>query len=171
MKEHLLAVLRRNDHDLRRRAADRGNGAFALLHRHAAIGIAEFDDAFEDDERSLSVGADRQRPVGTADGGGCGRRIDDQALAATLGAGPDRTRFQPEIRVARPDLLDAQRGIAPQPYLRVISEEDGQRARCVGAQHVAGKQVLGEVDDPPVGNVDEAHLLAGFAGNDGAGRG
>lgn len=50
MEEHLLTVFRRNDHDFCGRAADRGNRAFTLIHRDAAMGIAEFDHPFEDDK-------------------------------------------------------------------------------------------------------------------------
>ena len=51
IEEHLLAVVGIGEHEFRRRLADGRDGAFALAHGDGALGVAEFDDAFEHDER------------------------------------------------------------------------------------------------------------------------
>ena len=51
VEQHLLAVVGVHEHELRRRLADGGDGAFALAHRDGALGIGQFDHALEHDER------------------------------------------------------------------------------------------------------------------------
>ncbi|URK86594.1 hypothetical protein LP421_19715 [Rhizobium sp. RCAM05350] len=67
--------------------------------------------------------------------------------------------------------LDQKRGVAAEADLGAVGEENGKLAGGVGAQHVAAQEVLLQIDVAPAGNIDEAHLLAGFAGNDRSGGG
>ena len=64
----------------------------------------------------------------------------DHALAAALGAGPDRAglQFEPGIAAAA-HLLDEKRGIAAETDLGAVGKQDGQLAGGIGAQHVAGQ--------------------------------
>ncbi len=169
MEQHLLAIPRRDDHDLGWGLADCGHRTFALADGHAAKRITEFDHALKYDQRRLAVCANGQRPVGSPHSGGRCRGVDSKPLTAAFGASPNRTGLKLQLRVACGcHLLDAQRCVSSEPYLGSVGKKNGKRTGCVGAQYVAGKKILSEIDKTPVGNVDEAYFLAGSARDDGA---
>jgi hypothetical protein len=172
VEQHLLAVVRAHEHELRRRLADRRDGALALAHRHGALRVRQLDDAFEHDEGGAAGAVDRKRPVGAADRRHGGRRPHVDAAAAAVRPRPDVAGLELELGpavLARRDRVDDEARIAADPDLGLVGEQDREVADRAGAQGVAADQVLPELDRPPGLLAHEAQFLAALGGDDRSG--
>ncbi len=171
VEQHLLAIIGADEHEFRRRLADRRHCPFALADRHGSLRVLELDDAFEHDERGLARAVHRQGPVGAADRRDRRWCLDVDTRAAAGRAGPDIAALEAELgRVGRParHVVDRQGRVAADADLGLIVEQDRQVADGIGPQGIAADEALLKLGGPPEILADEPHLLATLGCHDGA---